>query len=55
MRTAELAGTAQDDIYYCLICGPCLRETYERGSTVVVHNNVPHPDAMTFDEEERPQ
>jgi hypothetical protein len=42
-------------IYYCVICGPCLRDLLPNGSTKTVHRNIPHPPGMTYDEEERPQ
>lgn len=41
-------------VYHCVICGPCLRLLCENGD-VTVHNLVPHPETMTFDEDERPQ
>lgn len=37
--------------YWCIVCGRFLPA--EEG--VVVHDDVPHPDDMTFDEEDRPQ
>lgn len=45
-------------VYYCLVCGPCLQEIIETDCgprTITVHDNIPHPDEMTFDEEESPQ
>ena len=41
-------------VYHCVVCSPCLLLHCSDGE-VTVHNNVPHPDTMTFDEEERPQ
>lgn len=41
-----------DDGYGCLACGRFLPAD-EDG--VIMHDNVPHPEEMTFDEEERPQ
>lgn len=38
--------------YWCVVCGRHL-PTDENG--VIVHDDVPHPEDMTFDEEERPQ
>jgi hypothetical protein len=38
--------------YYCVVCGRFLPAD-ETG--VIVHDNVPHPPDMTFDEEENPQ
>lgn len=43
--TLELEG------YYCVICSKWLSET----DGVIVHDNVPHPPDMTFDEQENPQ
>jgi hypothetical protein len=40
------------DGYWCVVCGRFLPAD-ECG--VIVHDNVPHPEDMTFDEEERPQ
>jgi len=42
--------TREDD-YYCVVCGRFLPE--EDG--VIVHDDVPHPIDMTFDDEEKPQ
>lgn len=44
----------ESTVYHCVVCGPCLRMDCENGE-VTMHNNVPHPNTMTFDEEERPQ
>lgn len=41
-------------VHYCVVCGPCLRLLDDECDTTV-HNNVPHPYDMTFDEEENPQ
>lgn len=38
--------------YYCVVCGKYL-EADEYG--VIVHDDVPHPETMTFDEEDNPQ
>lgn len=38
--------------YYCVVCGKLL-PINEDG--VIVHNDVPHPVDMDFDEEEKPQ
>jgi len=40
------------DIYYCVVCGRGI-EPDEHG--VYVHDDVPHPPDMAFDEEENPQ
>ncbi|WP_183031692.1 hypothetical protein [Cupriavidus sp. UME77] len=37
--------------YWCVVCGRLLPE--EDG--VVVHDDMPHPNTMTFDEEGHPQ
>ena len=37
--------------YWCVVCGRHLPDD----DGVVVHDDVPHPEDMTFDEEERPQ
>ena len=37
--------------YYCVVCGKWLQEQ----DGVIVHDPVPHPIEMTFDEEENPQ
>jgi hypothetical protein len=38
--------------YYCVVCGKFLPAD-EDG--LIVHDDVPHPPDMTFDEEDRPQ
>lgn len=40
------------DGYYCVVCGRFL-EADEYG--VIVHDAVPHPESMAFDEEGKPQ
>lgn len=37
--------------YWCVVCGRFLPSD----DGVIVHDDVPHPDDMTFDEEENPQ
>ena len=37
--------------YWCVICGRFL----EAVDGVIVHDDVPYPDSMTFDEEDKPQ
>ena len=51
-----MSGEADEQtaIYYCVVCGPCLQLLCIDGD-VTVHNKVPHPFTMTFDEEESPQ
>lgn len=46
--TAELCAGG----YWCVVCGRYLPAD-EDG--VIVHDDVPHPEDMTFDEEGRPQ
>ena len=41
----------REEGYYCVVCGRFLLE--EDG--LIVHDDVPHPVDMTFDEEENPQ
>lgn len=53
----EMVGRTLKDLlcaegYWCVVCGRQL-PAYEDG--VVVHDDVPHPEQMTFDEEEKPQ
>jgi hypothetical protein len=38
--------------YYCVVCGRFLPAD-EHG--VIVHDDIPHPPDMTFDEQENPQ
>lgn len=40
-----------DDGYWCVVCDKWLPIK----SGVVVHDDIPHPPDMTFDEEEKPQ
>ena len=46
--TAELCAGG----YWCVACG---RHLPADEDGVIVHDDVPHPEDMTFDEEERPQ
>ena len=39
------------DGYYCVICGKYI----EAVDGVIVHDDIPHPPDMTFDEEDNPQ
>ena len=41
-----------DDGYYCVVCGKFI-EADDDG--VIVHDPIPHPGSMTFDDEEKPQ
>lgn len=38
--------------YWCVICGRLLPRD---DSGVIIHDNIPHPDNMTFDEQDNPQ
>lgn len=40
------------DGYWCVVCG---RQLPADEDGVIVHDDVPHPADMTFDEEEQPQ
>ena len=40
------------DVYYCVVCGRAIEPD---GDGVYVHDDVPHPADMTFDEDENPQ
>jgi len=46
--TAELCAGG----YWCVVCG---RHLPADEDGLIVHDDVPHPEDMTFDEEERPQ
>jgi hypothetical protein len=37
--------------YWCVVCGRFLPSD----DGVIVHDDLPHPDEMTFDEQENPQ
>ena len=41
----------QEDGYYCFVCGKYI----EAVDGVIVHDDIPHPPDMSFDEEENPQ
>lgn len=38
--------------YWCVVCGRFLAAD---DTGVIVHDDVPHPETMTFDEEDVPQ
>ena len=40
-----------NDGYYCVLC----KRYIEAVDGVIVHDDIPHPPDMTFDEEENPQ
>jgi RNA polymerase-binding transcription factor DksA len=40
-----------DEGYYCVVCGKYI----EAVDDVIVHDDIPHPVDMAFDEEENPQ
>ena len=42
---------AMDEGYYCVVCGKYI----EAVDDVIVHDDIPHPVDMAFDEEENPQ
>lgn len=47
---------AQDSpVYWCVACGRALVGEVNEGGSLFVHDDVPHPAGMTYDEEERPQ
>lgn len=50
--SAEACSYTQ--VHYCAVCGPVMRDVYEFYS-VTFHQQVPHPEHMTFEEEENPQ
>lgn len=39
------------DGYYCVVCNKLL----QADDGVIVHDDIPHPPDMTFDEDDRPQ
>jgi hypothetical protein len=47
----DLATEPDRTGYWCVVCG-CLLPN-EDG--VIVHRDVPHPETMTFDDEDNPQ
>lgn len=40
-----------EDGYYCVVCARLLLAV----NGVIVHDDIPHPPDMTFDEEDNPQ
>jgi hypothetical protein len=40
-----------DDGYYCVVCGRYI----EAVDGLIVHDDIPHPLSMDFDEEDNPQ
>ena len=40
-----------DEGYWCVICGRFLPSD----DGVIVHDNIPHPEDMTFDDGDKPQ
>lgn len=44
-----------DDVYWCVVCGRGIAPQVIEGENVYVHDDVPHPYSMTFDEEDVPQ
>ena len=49
---AEQDNTYPSTGYWCVVCNRFL-SSLEPG--LIVHDAVPHPESMTFDEQERPQ
>jgi len=43
--------SAEDDGYWCVVCGRFL----EADDGVIVHDNIPHPEFIDFNEEENKQ
>ncbi len=46
------------DDYFCVICGKCrieIVETDDGDERIIIHEDVPHPEQLTFNEEENPQ
>jgi len=41
----------KEDTYWCIIC----QRQIENEDGIFVHDDIPHPDEMTFDEEDNPQ
>jgi hypothetical protein len=41
-----------DDGYWCVVCG---RYLHADENDVIVHEDIPHPANMKFDEEDNPQ
>lgn len=42
----------QEEGYYCVVCGRFLPA---EDDGIIIHDNIPHPLLMTFDEDEYPQ
>jgi hypothetical protein len=51
MNDQQRASIKIENGYWCVICGRFL----EAQDGVITHDNVPHPDNMTFDDEDKPQ
>ncbi len=47
---SELLGVNEDG-YWCVICGKFLQSN----DGVIVHDDLPHPVTMNFDDEDKPQ
>lgn len=37
--------------YWCVFCGRCIEPVETDGGNLYVHDNVPHPDAFAFDDD----
>ena len=50
-NTTLRTGEEMKDGYWCVICGKFLQSV----DGVIIHDDIPHPEDMTFDEEDNPQ
>lgn len=41
--------------YWCVVCGRAIEAEEHENGNVYVHDDVPHPETMTFDEKDKPQ
>ena len=48
----RVRGEMKKEGYWCVVCGRFLAAD---DTGVIVHDDVPHPETMTFDEEDVPQ
>lgn len=44
-----------EDAYWCVVCGRAIEPEQYEDTNVYVHDNIPHPETMAFDEMENPQ
>ncbi len=47
--------SAHPEAYWCVVCGRAIAPEQYHDENVYVHDDIPHPEDMTFDEQERPQ